>query len=63
MTPYDWTGGGSVDVFLNEEYGFTSMSRYHSTEWVWNLRTKYVVLLQESEMTTGYHYRGLMLGI
>ena len=40
-TPYDWTDGGSVDVFLNGEYGFTSMkSRCHSMEWVWNLRIK-----------------------
>ena len=32
-TPYNWTGGGSVDVFFNGEYGFTSMrSRYYSTE-------------------------------
>ena len=39
--PYDWTDGGSVDVFLNGEYGFTSMrSRCQSMEWVWNFRTK-----------------------
>ena len=30
MTPYDWTDGGSVDVFLSGEYGFTSMrSRFY----------------------------------
>ena len=40
-TPYDWTDGGSVDVSLNGEYGFTSIrSRCHSTEWMWNLGTK-----------------------
>ena len=40
-TPYDWTDCGSVDVFSNGECGFTSMRRRcHSTEWVWNLRTK-----------------------
>ena len=39
--PYDWTDGGSFDVFLNGEYGFPSMrSRCHSMEWVWNLRIK-----------------------
>ena len=41
MTPYDWANGGSVDVFLDGEYGFTSMgSRSYTRELVWNLRTK-----------------------
>ena len=41
MAPYDWTDGDSVDVFLNGEYGFTSMGSYcYYTEWVWNLLTK-----------------------
>ena len=40
-TSYDWTDGGSADVFLNGDYSFTSIrSRCHSMEWVWKLRTK-----------------------
>ena len=42
MAPYDWVNnGGSVDILLDGEYGFTFMgSWYYSMEWVWNLRTK-----------------------
>ena len=42
MAPYDWANNvGSVDVFLNVEYGFTPMgSRFNAWEWVWNLGTK-----------------------
>ena len=25
MAPYDWANGGFVDIFLDGEYGFTSM--------------------------------------
>ena len=28
MAPYDWANGGSVDVFLDVEYGFTSMGSF-----------------------------------
>ena len=44
MTPYDWSDGDSVDVFLHGEYGFTSVrSSCHSMEWVRNLGQNYVV--------------------
>ena len=63
-TPYDGSDGSSVDVFLNGNFGFTSMGvdailRNGCGTYGQN----YVVLLQESEVTAGYHYRGFILGI
>ena len=41
MAPYDWTSDGSIDIFLDVEFGFTSMGSWrYSREWVWNIRTK-----------------------
>ena len=41
MVLYDWANGGSVDTFLDDEYGFTSMGSWcYLRGWVWSLSTK-----------------------
>ena len=44
------------DVLLDGEHGFTSIGCCcYSRRWVWNSRTKCVVLLQGSEMSAEFH--------
>ena len=64
-TPYDWANGGSIDIFLR----MVSMALV-----LWGVGTilgnghriqgqNYVALLLGSEMSAGFHYRNLILGI
>ena len=65
IPPYDWANGGSADIFLcmvsmvlvlwgvdailGNGYGISGQN--------------YVTLLRGSEMSTGFHYKNLILGI
>ena len=64
MAPYDWANGGSADIFLDGEYGFTSMgSWYYSREWM-EFKDKIMLhCFKGREMSAQFHYRGLMLGM
>ena len=61
MIPYDWTDGGSVDFFFF--HGMVLLlwvdAVLRNGYEIW--RQNYVVSLQGSEMTAGYHYRSLTL--
>ena len=64
MPPDGWANGGSIDVFLDGDYGFSTvrvgaiLGNGRGTQ-----GQNYVVLLQGSEMTVGFHYRNWNLGI
>ena len=55
--------GGSVDVFLHVEYGFSSIgSCCYSREWCGIQGQNYFAWLQGSKKPVGFHYRDLVLG-
>ena len=56
--------GGSADVFLHGEYGFSSVVNYcYSGEWLWNSRAKVCCMASGKKMPVGFHYRNLVLPI
>ena len=64
MAPYDWANGDSVDAFwimsmilLLWGVDVTPGNRYGTRG------KNYVALFQGSEMSAGFHYRGLILGM
>ena len=64
MAPYDWANGGSVDVFLDGEYGLLLWGVDAILGNGYGIRGQnYVALLQGSEMSAGFHYRNLILGM
>ena len=60
---YDWTDGSSVGIFLNGMVLLLCGVDAILQNGCGIEGQNYVVSLQESKMTAGYHYRGLILGI